>query len=1275
MVRTNVFQLLTKAFNTKVFQSEHAAEIQQLNKLYATLCKINEVIIKTKERDTLFQKICEASVDCGQFQMAWIGLIQDNDIVHPVAKASSGLDYLENIHIIDFDVKSGKGPIGKAIYESRSVFCQDIAMDPWMGPWRKEALAREFHASASIPIRQNSQIIGVFNVYADEPMFFDENQKTLMEEIGIDISFALDIIKKEEEQKQAKITISQSEINFQNIFENSPVGKSMTYLDGSMHVNRAFCEMLGYSEEELKITSWRDITHPDDIEKSNHAVQSLLDNIITQARLEKRFIHKNGNIVWVDLLTYLQRDNHNKPTFFITHMVDITQRKEAEQTIKEKNEELNRTIRKVSDLEKRWQFALSSNQMGAWELDLIDRKIIRTSGHDKIFGYDYLLPDWTYEMFLEHVIEHDRKEIDKQFKSAIENRTDLNFQCRIKRTDNQVRWIWICGQHHPDDKGNIYRMVGVIQDITDRKKHEQELIKAKEKAEANEEQFRVLLENAPEPIFIQIDRKFAYLNKAALNLYGAKSENELLDTDVIDRIHPEFKEVAEDRVKRMNILGLPVKNIDYKQLTLNGSAIDVEVSAVPINFNGEDGALVFLNDITIRKKTELLLQEKNNEIESQNEEYRQINEELVRTKERAEESEKEFRLLAESMPQIVWITRPDGWNIYFNHQWVDYTGLTLEESYGHGWNKPFHPDDQQRAWDAWQEAVSNNGTYSLECQLRKYDGTYRWWLIRGIPIFDQNGEITKWFGTCTDIHQIKQAEIELIKAKEKTEKSEDKFRKAFFTNPEAITITNLDKGTYISVNYGFIKMLEYTEQEIIGKSSPELKIWKNQNDRRNFVRLLKENNIVENLEIELRTKSGNIINCLVSASIIELDNSPYVISITRDITYRKKIEKELIQAKEKAEESDRLKTAFLQNMSHEIRTPMNAIMGFSDLMKSNFENKIKLEFFSDIISQRCRDLLDIVNDMLDIARIESGQLPVNYEECNINEMFEELTSFFNEYQERIGKPHILFHFEDTCQLSNFTIVCDKVKLKQIFINLVTNAFKFTEEGSIEIGCKLEPGQQLMFYVKDTGIGIPADKQSLIFERFTQLNQTPKKNIGGTGLGLAIVNGLLDLLEGTISIQSEPDKGSTFSFTIPYKSIQHVTQIPIKTKTTIVEDLSHKTILVVEDDVFNAEYIKEVLVDTGAKILLAETGKDAVEVSLAESVDLVLMDVRLPDINGYEATRQIQEHKPNLKIVAQTAYASPDEEQKALNSGCTDYISKPTTKETLLLMVHKHLTVI
>jgi signal transduction histidine kinase len=249
-----------------------------------------------------------------------------------------------------------------------------------------------------------------------------------------------------------------------------------------------------------------------------------------------------------------------------------------------------------------------------------------------------------------------------------------------------------------------------------------------------------------------------------------------------------------------------------------------------------------------------------------------------------------------------------------------------------------------------------------------------------------------------------------------------------------------------------------------------------------------------------------------------------------DISERKKLEKDLIITKERAEESDRLKTAFLQNMSHEIRSPLNAIKGFSQLLILNYDNKERLERYTKIIDQRSDDLLDIINDLLDIAKIESGQLTLTFEKCNLKTFMEDIEAQFKEFQIRLNKQHIHFELSTINVPNDIVFITDVPKLRQILINLLTNAFKFTTQGKITGACKMAKGN-LVFFVSDTGMGIPADKQKVVFERFIQLKQGQKESVG-TGLGLSIVQALVNMLSGTLSLKSAPGEGSTFTFTIP-----------------------------------------------------------------------------------------------------------------------------------------------
>ncbi len=405
-------------------------------------------------------------------------------------------------------------------------------------------------------------------------------------------------------------------------------------------------------------------------------------------------------------------------------------------------------------------------------------------------------------------------------------------------------------------------------------------------------------------------------------------------------------------------------------------------------------------------------------------------------------------------------------------------------------------------------------------------------------------------------------------------------------------------------------------------------------------------------EIELKSKTEEI----------EIQNKQY-----------KKINHDLSVAVAKAEESDRLKTAFLQNVSHEIRTPMNSIMGFSELLAKNYNNKIKVDKFSEIIKLRCRDLLDIINDLLDIAKIESGQISFNYENCNLKIIFRDLEIFFKESQKYSGKKDIKFTTDIPEKDENISVVTDKVKLMQIYMNLISNAFKFTEKGEIKAGYYCESPEYIICYVQDTGVGIQSENHDAIFNRFTQLDPGVNHVVGGTGLGLSIVKGLVSLFGGKIWLKSELGKGSTFYFSIPVNNEKMIIAEDSVSEITTNFNYSGAPILLVEDDPSNAIYFIELLSETGIEIIHKLTGSEAIQYSLCNDLELILMDIRLPDMSGYHATKEIKKHKPQIKIIAQTAYANSDEKQKAINAGCIDYISKPFDESKLLAMIKKHLS--
>ena len=383
---------------------------------------------------------------------------------------------------------------------------------------------------------------------------------------------------------------------------------------------------------------------------------------------------------------------------------------------------------------------------------------------------------------------------------------------------------------------------------------------------------------------------------------------------------------------------------------------------------------------------------------------------------------------------------------------------------------------------------------------------------------------------------------------------------------------------------------------------------------------------------------------------------------------KEKYAQELIVAKERAEESDKLKTAFLQNMSHEIRTPLNGIIGFSELLNNEDLSRNDVCEFTAIIKKSGIRLIEIVNNVLDIAKIQTGQVRIEKKPVLIHSILRDLKTFFF-VSTNAKNISLNFHNQDDVFR---TIYSDEARIHQIFVNLINNAVKFTKSGSIDYGYEIIDGF-IQFYVKDTGIGIQQTMCEKIFERFVQTEQTLAKNFEGAGLGLAISKGLVELLGGKIWIESEIGKGSTFFFTLPF------TQIAVcSPAATIYSDssvkYSNKKILIAEDDWASFQYLSVILAKSGVSIIHAQNGGQAVEmVRNILDINLILMDIRMPVMDGIEATKQIKEIRPDLPIIAQTAYAFNEEKSEILSAGCNEYLAKPLERVRLNELLNMYLS--
>ncbi len=511
--------------------------------------------------------------------------------------------------------------------------------------------------------------------------------------------------------------------------------------------------------------------------------------------------------------------------------------------------------------------------------------------------------------------------------------------------------------------------------------------------------------------------------------------------------------------------------------------------------------------------------------------------------------------------------------------------------------------------------------------------------------------------------------------------SETRLRTLIQTIPDLIWLKDIN-GVYLLCNYMFGRFFGASEANIIGKTDydfvdSELADFFRTNDR---IAMAAGKPTTNEEWITFPDDGHRVFIETIKAPMYDSHNNLIgIFGIGRDITERKKSEKDLIEAKVKAEESDRLKTSFLANMSHEIRTPMNGILGFTELLKKPHLSGNEQQEYINIIEKSGARMLNIINDIVNIAKVEAGQMEISVAAIDINKVLDEVSSFLK--REAEIKKLKINTFKPLAE-KEAIIHTDREKLLAILTNLVKNAIKFTDSGLIEIGYS-KKGDYLEFFVKDTGIGIPMEQRAFIFDRFRQGSESLSRSYEGAGLGLSISKAYIEMLGGEIWVESnnesaEPTgsgtgKGSVLCFSIPYNQVRKEKSLRIARKKDSVKEnqLFNLKLLIAEDDRISQKLIEISTGNIAREVITVATGTDAVEACrMNPDIDIVLMDIKMPGMDGYEATRQIRTFNNRVAIIAQTAYALSGERARAIEAGCDDYISKPLDLELLIKLIKK-----
>jgi len=1009
------------------------------------------------------------------------------------------------------------------------------------------------------------------------------------------------------EKRAAELLLKENEEKLQSIFSAAPIGIGLVVNRVFMEVNDTFCKMTGYTRKELigrnaeMIYATNEEYEIVGIEKYRQIAEKGTGSVIT------RFKCKDGKILNIFLSSgSLDNDDMTKGVTFTA--MDITERKKAEEAERESEEHyrilFNEALDGICLADAETGLIIDCNQALS---SLVDRKRSELIGQSQTILHPMgKKKEATSETFKLHLTHKEGEIIETQ----IVTRTDV-----IKEVEIKANLLNIRGRK---------TLQGVFRDITERKL-------AEEKLRNSEERLKMLFDYAPDAYYLN-DLKGNIIdgNIAAEKLMGY-DRNELIGQSFLKLKLLSSKQIPRAaKLLLKNSLGQGTGPDEFVLNRKDGSKVTVEIITYPVKIKDKTLVLGLARDISWRKRTE---------------------EALI-------QSELRFKQISENSEEWIWEIDKNGLYTYSSQIVKKILGYEPEEIVNKRYffdffNPAVREELKQEVFDVFarKERIKNYSNNNLH-----KDGREVIFSTSGIPLLDDAGNLIGYRGVDIDITERKKAE-------EALRESEEKYRRIFENVLDVFYELSIrGKILETSPSIELLSKGQLKRDDLIGKSMYDF--YPDLTERRNLLNVLRESGFVSDFEINLKNRDGSIIPCSISAKIIfNVQGRPEkIVGSLRDITDRKNASNALKFAKEKAEASDKLKTTFLNNISHEVRTPLNGILGFAEIMSQTDLSEEEKRVSLSMLFESSDRLLNTITNYMDISLITSGNMVVRKKDFVPEQIMEEL---FGKYNTICSGRNLELLLKSPEQSDKFSINSDPEFFNKIISQLLSNAIKYTEKGSIQYGFAIRENE-LEFFVKDTGIGIDKESVKSIFEHFIKEDRGPLKITEGSGLGLSISKGLVELLGGKIWVESEKRKGSCFYFSIPVeKKIEDHILIPTAGRKT--ELLKTNSILVAEDDEINFFYLKALLKqNTSAEIIHASDGKVALEKYLQNpDIGLILMDIKMPVMDGLEATRQIKAINRNVPIIAITAYAMPGDENRITEAGCDHYLVKPINKKLLL----------
>jgi len=1067
--------------------------------------------------------------------------------------------------------------------------------------------------------------------------------------------------------KNVEEGLRESEQRFKQLADSTYEGILIHENGTIIDTNLRLSSMLGFTESEV-------------------IGKSVLEFVVTEYRKEViQGIRAESQMAYTTLLRKkngeeIEVEVFSRPIIFkgrnvrVVAIRDLSYRRLFEKTIEESEIKFRQLAENSSDA----IVLMSDNIVQYWN-----------HAFDRIFGITGVHIHKNPNFYIELAHPDDKAKLYESIESELfKSYRKFDIQYRILKPDHSVVWIWNRSFPIFNRDGELIRQVMMISDITDQKNLESNLTESQAQLEA-------LLDNIPYFAWLKDkDGKYIMVNQPFASHYGTTRSNMVGQTD-FEILPPENAKKFESTDQE--VLLSKSRKLFQEVEEENGELRWSETFKTPI-LNDQDqviGIAGIARDITNRKKSELALKF----------------------------SEEKFKELVTLLPEMVFETDLDGKFTFLNLKAFEIIEFTSDDVLlSINLFDILSPNDRDKAKENFSRLTQGEDIKGQEYMAISRSGRVFPVLIYA-NIMHVGNSPTGFRGVMIDITDRKIAEDrEKSYNKNLVFLSNTALKFLCFSTDDDIFIFIGKKLSELTKN-AIVMVCSFSEPDnslalrfisginrnlnsilqILGQNPEDIKIKLTEHVRKKL--LAREHSIYpinkglysatlaqipeldcKQLEKLLKIsglysmtlmRGGNLYGVVLIAAkagqIIRDEKIIETFLFQASISlHRKQLENELIRAKDKAEDSDRLKSAFLANMSHEIRTPMNGILGMTQLLGIPDITAEQRREYVELINKNSETLLNLIDDIVDVSKIEAGQMKIIRKSFRLNPLLDQLHGLFSSNSLYKSKKSLDLYVNKTLPDST-SVYSDPDRVKQILINLIGNALKFTECGFVEFGYFLE-GDKLAFYVKDSGIGIPPDKQNVVFDRFTQADDSLTRKFGGSGLGLAISKGLIELLGGKIWVKSDVHHGSTFYFTIPYIPTFEVedTDKPSYEKP---HDYNWEgfAFLIVEDDKVSYKFLEGILRKTKVKIYHADNGIKAIEYCRNyPDIDCVLMDIQLPEMSGLDATRIIKALRKDLPIIAQTANAMSEDREKCLEVGCVDYVSKPINVNILFSKIDKYL---